>query len=590
MPTFDYVMNGIPPLLLFWTVSAASAATLTVTSLADDGSSGTLRAVVASAASGDRIVFDAALAGGTIALTTDSGPIEVATTLSIVGPEGNFITIDGRGGAGGTPPFMKSGRTTSLLYASDADATLTLKNLLFTGSLADQDSAAPHIGPAVSIRGSAVIDNCCWTNNGMAQTGAYTDSTSDGGACLRVEGDAAISKCRFLESGVDGVNYSAGGLVSLRGAAVSVANCVFSGSYGWGGTTEGGNVRAGAHLGLGPAVADFTMTDCLLEKGTAGAGSGAITLAPACAGTCRFKNCVFRDLWGGGGWRNGGAFNYNGGNAIAAMFENCEFSRIRSGGWGGAVRSASPSARFVFANCSFVNCYGDGWGTAADCRGANCFVNCTAVGNVNGSSDGDVSVFFTSATTRLLNCVCAWNYKGGGATLHDCSRYGGTLAVYNSYNGGFDTAPNATDNAMAYDGTTPFFAEPFATLSAFPVWRGSQPLSTPVSSPVLSVAAETEAANPATPRVVEIDADGALNGTGWPVKHDAAWENIAYSKDGGATWSALVGDAAAATTPLAADARGVGYALENGVPIPPIGAAAPAAAVPDGAALFIYCD
>ena len=56
--------------ILFLVPAFAHPATLTVTSLADDGSAGTLRALCASASAGDEIVFGAALAGGTIAITT----------------------------------------------------------------------------------------------------------------------------------------------------------------------------------------------------------------------------------------------------------------------------------------------------------------------------------------------------------------------------------------------------------------------------------------------------------------------------------------------------------------------------------------
>ena len=84
------------------------ASTLTVTSLADDGSAGTLRDLCASAADGDEIVFDASLAGRTIAITTASGPIEITKALSIVGPADAPITIDGRGGAGGHAYSMTS--------------------------------------------------------------------------------------------------------------------------------------------------------------------------------------------------------------------------------------------------------------------------------------------------------------------------------------------------------------------------------------------------------------------------------------------------------------------------------------------------
>ena len=557
----------------------AHAATLTVTSLADDGSAGTLRSLCAAASAGDEIVFGAALAGGTIAITTASGPIEIAKTLSIVGPADAPVTIDGLGGAGGIA-YTGGNRTTSLLYATDADATLTLRNLVFTGSKANQASATPEVGPAVSILGSAVVDNCCWTNNALAQTGSYNDSTSDGGICLRVVGNLALSNSRFINNGASGVNYSMGGTLCARGGTVSICNCVFSGAYGWDGGTQGGNVRGGGTIGLGPAVADFTMTDCLVEKATASGATGGILLHNSCSGTYRFRNCAFRNIWSvNANWRHGGAVSYSGGNAITMIFENVEFSHIRYPGWAGAVRVTGGNSRVVFANTTFVNCYGNEWGSATDTRCNTCFVNCTAVGNVNGSTQPNGGTFFVIDKPHyLLNTACVWNWSDKGNTLHDTSRYSSTLGVYNSYNHSVGNgASSSSDNAMDYDSDTKFFSEPFETLSALVAWTGSDALSTSISSPVLTVDEKAELRDSATRRVVEIldaKSGGVLDRAGWPVKHSADWSSIAYTKDNGATWTALVGTVADATIPLLADSRGAAYPMTAaGLPKPPIGSA-----------------
>ena len=555
------------------------AATLTVTSLADDGSAGTLRALCASASAGDEIVFADALAGGTIALTTASSPIEIAKTLSIVGPADAPVTIDGLGGAGGIA-YDGGSRTTSLLYATDSASTLTLKNLVFTGSKANQAAATPEVGPAVSILGNAVIDSCCWTNNGMAQTGSYNDTTSDGGTCLRVVGNLSLSNSRFIDNGANGCNYSAGGTLCARGGTVAISNCVFSGAYGWGGSTQGGNIRGGGTIGLGPDVADFTMTDCLVEKATASGATGGILLHNDCSGSYCFRNCAFRDIWSiNANWRHGGAVSYQGSNAITMIFENVEFSRIRYPGWAGAVRVLGGNSRVVFANTTFVNCYGNEWGSVTDTRCNTSYVNCTAVGNVNGSDQANGGTFFVIEKPHyLLNTACVWNWDTKGARLHDTSRYGSTLGVYNSYNHSVGNGPSSSsDNAMDYDADTAFFSEPFETISALPAWTGSETLSAPISSPVLTIDEKAEAKDPAARRVVEIKAKsdgGVLDGAGWPVKHSADWSSIAYTKDKGATWTALVGTIEAATIPLAADSRGVAYAMRNGLPVPPIGSAA----------------
>src|ERR1700746_1938179 len=60
--------------------------TLTVTSPLDDGSSGTLRATLAAAASGDSIVFDNSLSGQTI--TLNGNELLINKNLSIQGPAG----------------------------------------------------------------------------------------------------------------------------------------------------------------------------------------------------------------------------------------------------------------------------------------------------------------------------------------------------------------------------------------------------------------------------------------------------------------------------------------------------------------------
>ena len=568
--------------LLLLAPALAHGATLTVTSLADDGSAGTLRALCASASAGDEIVFDAALAGGTIAITTASGPIEIAKTLSIVGPADAPVTIDGLGGAGGIA-YTGGSRTTSLLYATDASSTLTLKNLVFTGSKANQASATPEVGPAVSILGNAVVDNCCWTNNGMAQTGSYNDTTSDGGTCLRVVGNLSLSNSRFVNNGASGCNYSAGGTLCARGGTVAISNCVFSGAYGWGGDTQGGNVRGGGTIGLGPAVADFTMTDCLVEKAVAGAATGGILLHGGCSGSYRFRNCAFRDIWSiNANWRHGGAVSYSGSNPITMIFENVEFSRTRYPGWAGAVRVTGGNARVVFANTTFVNCYGNEWGACTDTRCLTSFVNCTAVGNVNGSSQSNGGTFFVIDKPHyLLNTVCAWNWDTKGSRLHDTSRYSSTLGVYNSYNHSVGNGPSSSsDNAMDYDSDTVFFSKPFETISSLPAWTGSEALSASISVPVLSVDAKAEKKDPAARRVVEIKSKkdgGVLDRAGWPVKHSADWSSIAYTKDNGATWTALVGQVADATIPLAADSRGVAYGTSGGLPKPPIGSATIAA-------------
>src|SRR2546422_3141375 len=86
---------------------AARAATLTVTSTADDGFVGTLRRVLAGAADGATIDFSVT---GTIMLTT--GQLLVDKSVEILGPGANSLAIDGN--AASRVFYIASGKTVSI--------------------------------------------------------------------------------------------------------------------------------------------------------------------------------------------------------------------------------------------------------------------------------------------------------------------------------------------------------------------------------------------------------------------------------------------------------------------------------------------
>ena len=562
-------MKRILPLLLL--PAFACGATLTVTSTGDDAADpATLRGAIAAAADGDTIAFDSSLAGATIALDKTLGPLEYAGSLTIEGPASAPVTIDG--GAGSVDQgiaYAGSSRTTYLIHATGTSATTTLRNLVFTGSKMTQNKDTPDVGPAVSILGSAVVDNCCWTNNGVARSGNF--GSSDGGGCLRVGGNLTLENSRFRKNGAKGgsSNYSLGSVVLAKGATVVVRNCEFSETYGWDASTTGGASDFGA-LCVVSATTSLLVENTVFEKNVAQHAGGAVYVAGATGGSFVFRNCRFAENKNiSNGIKHGGAVTFGG--AGQYLLENCEFADNRCGGYGGAVRSQDGNANIVFANCTFVNDYGNDWGGAVDSRGPAWYVNCTAGGNVNmGSNNNGSGTFFTeSKSMTILNCALVWNWSNNGTVKNDTSRYGGSLNVYNSYNYSAGTGPSTKDGLItSYDENTAFFAEPYASLSSLSCFGSTYSFAQAIRSPVLSAVPDA-----ATPRVVEIDRNGVLLSTGWPVKHDAAWQNIAYSKDGGSTWTALRGSAASATTLLAADSRGAAYAVEDGLPVTPIGSA-----------------
>ncbi len=549
----------------------ASAATWTVTSTGDDASDpATLRGAIAAAADGDTIVFGASLAGATIALDKTLGPLEYVGSLTIEGPASAPVTIDGGGAAADSSglSYVGSSRTTYLIHATGTAATTTLRNLVFTGSKMTQSGATPDVGPAVSILGSAVIDSCCWTNNGTARSGGF--SQNDGGGCLRVVGDLTLSNSTFTKNGASGAgnNLVIGGTVCAKGSNVLVTNCVFSETYGWDGNHGSGNDLG--TLAFSSTVVNGTVVDTLFEKNAAAHGPAGIYISGGGASShYTVRHCAFRENWGhANGVRHGGTMGM--GNQGNLVVEDTEFDLGRANNWGPALRVDNGSSKVVLANCTFVNNDGNEWGGGAvDTRCDTWYVNCTAAGNVNRNGDARGSTFFVWTTVNVLNSAVVWNYYQNGAAINDISLYQGTCNAYNSYFRSAGNAPQTKVSVNNYDENTKFFADPMQLVSSFSIFGETLTHDASISTPVL----RDDANNPNAARVVAIDKTGVLFRTGWPVKHDANWENIAYSQDGGSTWTALRGSADAATIPLAADARGEAYPVVDGVPVPPIGSA-----------------
>ena len=552
-------MSKLTLSLLFFVPVLAHAATLTVTSTGDDASDpATLRGAIAAAADGDTIAFDASLDGQAVLLDASLGPLSVTKNVEIAGPASGRVALDMQNAA------------CPILQSFDPAVAVTLRNLEFrnmkntSGAYRQPQQSDPKTGPAVSIVGSATVEDCDFHDLWMSQTeGNGGDANSDGGSALRVAGNLSMARCGFRNNNLSADTGGVGSAVVVAGATVSIADCSFVGN----GTSAA--PKAGALVVLG-STTDFTLDRCLFATNAVQFGQGGILFRQdVSSGTFRVRNSIFRAFSGNSGWKNGGAVGCEGGGTARFVFENDEFSDIRYGRWGGAVRIGSGNGAAVFANCTFVNCSGHEWGGTVDTRCKTLYVNCTFAGNVNGHSNNNGSgTAFAINNVSLLNTVCAWNYSGGGSVQNDTSRYDGTLRVLNSYNHAAGSGPSATDNAMDYDAGTLFFKETFRTVTAIRNYT----LSAAIQSPVLT----KDAADPdGVPGVVEISPYGVLAGTGWPVKHDADWSNVAYTKDGGENWTALEGSAASATTLLAADARGLAYDVDagTGLPVAPIGAA-----------------
>jgi len=221
------------------------AATHTVTSCSDAGA-GSLRATVASAASGDTIDFDTAAMGcSKITLTTGS----IATSLddlTLTGPGAGVLSIDS--GIVGTDRVL----------AHYGNGTLTVQGLTLTRGGYSTKSGACIFGKTVVVNNS-VLYGCAGYNDGIKGGGIYasgdlhlSNSTIShcsvfgfsldafgGGAYVMGNAYVQSSTITSNSSNSTGPGYADGGLV-VRGN-VTVANSTFSNNSGGGLTVPGGS-------------------------------------------------------------------------------------------------------------------------------------------------------------------------------------------------------------------------------------------------------------------------------------------------------------------------------------------------------------
>jgi len=241
----------------------ACAGTMTVTSLADDGDGGcdatcTVRDAVASAASGDQIVFSNSLTlPGTNTLAGQE--ILLYKTLSIVGPGADQLTISG-GGA-------------SRLFELVANASVSLSGLtLRDGSLVGPGGSG---GPAALAQGGAffvgggstlALTNCVVRNNsaiggsGISGIGPPANLGGDAyGGAIFSAGTLQIHASRFSNNSAQG----GGGAMGFPGPGM--------GDGGGGGSAQGGAVYGGGQT----EILDSQFSDNLAQGGTGGnAGPG----------------------------------------------------------------------------------------------------------------------------------------------------------------------------------------------------------------------------------------------------------------------------------------------------------------------------
>jgi hypothetical protein len=330
----------------------ALLSTLTVTNDNDSGT-GSLRAQLAAAHAGDTVKF-APSAYGTIALT--SGPLQVATSVTIQGPGAKKVTVSGGGQSdvfevqGGVTATI-SGLTVADGFYSVPDGfraggISNLGTLTLSRDVVADNSSAPGSYSAGGIfnQGTLTIDHSTISGNsgtfggGINNDGplTITDSTLSGnsspgdGAGLYTFASASLTRCSV--SGNTGVGIS---VFSGYGYAISqltVTNCTISGNTNH-------QSQGGFSLALGAGIAAFdsavTVTSSTITGNTA-TGSEAFGAAIFMGGFSQSPQRVLTIV----------NSTISGNQAIGAGSDGFAY--------GGAIHS-DPGATLSISGSSFVN-------------------------------------------------------------------------------------------------------------------------------------------------------------------------------------------------------------------------------------------
>jgi fibronectin-binding autotransporter adhesin len=431
----------------------AQAGTITVTSTADSGP-GTLRAALASAATGDTI--DATGIGGTILLT--SGELLVSSSVTIVGPGAASLSVSQS--ATGNVFHVAPGQTASIsgltiaqgsagVFNDQGTVTVTVciiedngTGILSTGPSATVNNCTINnnsSGGIVNNSGTMAVNNCSITGNvaDLGGAGIYNDG-SGGSASLSIS-DCTITGNLVIPENLDSLfaNACGGGVANyaLNGmATLTIVNSSITGN-----AVEAINGTAQKALGGGVyngGTASMTITGATISSNSVSNdfGPGAQTAA------------------GGGGIYNDGS---DGGDAIMTVTdtfvignvaEASNFGRSHGGGifndgsngradltvFNGDIDTNSTISDFLDTGAGIKNSVdesalgvgGDAGITLSDCR---LIGNSVSVGY--GGAIDNQSIFGPIATMDLINCTVDGNVGvAGGAVEND----NGTMTISQS--------------------------------------------------------------------------------------------------------------------------------------------------------------
>jgi predicted outer membrane repeat protein len=249
----------------------ADASTQTVSNCADSGT-GSLRAAVSAASSGDTIDF--ALSPACSLITLTSGDIEIATNLAIDGPGANDLAVSGNNAS---QVFVVESGVTATISALTIEngsvaigggginntGTLTVTDSIISDSSATHDGGGIYSDGTLTITNSSVSDNS--TTGSAIVTGGGNTGGGGGGIYNDSGGSLTITNSSVSNNDASGSITSAGGISNLGNLTIS--NSTLSGNTA---TSDSGAIDNGPGGNL-------TISNSTVSGNTAGGNGGAIT-------------------------------------------------------------------------------------------------------------------------------------------------------------------------------------------------------------------------------------------------------------------------------------------------------------------------
>ncbi|ANB16842.1 Hypothetical protein I596_806 [Dokdonella koreensis DS-123] len=255
-------------MLLALATPAVLAATLPVTSCADDGGSGTLRNVVAAASEGDTVDLTG-LACPSITLT--GGQIAVArNALTIIGPGRDALAIDGNA----------LGR----IFFHSGNGTLALTGLTLTNGRADAAVDIAAGGCAASAGGALALTDSTVTAC-IASSKAGSGGVAGGGLYARngitaLRSTISNNVATGVVPGGAAVNVAGGGLATGLSGTITLTDSIISGNR----AETGGATALTQVSGGGVVTRNLTATNSIITNNFAGCDTASTACIAAAGG------------------------------------------------------------------------------------------------------------------------------------------------------------------------------------------------------------------------------------------------------------------------------------------------------------------